>query len=98
MFRRKKTTLDLIYEKIDELNQVWLKNNLLDLSEILGNRKELIKRNLISGIFKGIGIGIGVTLITAIIVYLLQKIVKLNIPVIGEYVTDIIEIVERNRR
>ena len=41
----------------------------------------------------GIGIGIGVTLITAILVWILQKIVTLNIPVIGEYVSDIVEIV-----
>lgn len=90
--------LELIYQKIDELNKVWLNNNLIDLSEILGNRKELIKRNLISGIFKGIGIGIGVTIVTAIIIYILQKIVKLNIPVIGEYISDLMDIVQKTRK
>lgn len=49
-----------------------------------------------AGISRGIGIGIGVTLITAILVMLLQKIVTLNIPVIGEYISDIVEIVEKN--
>ena len=68
------------------------------MSELLGNRKELLIRNLISGIAKGIGIGIGVTILTAILVILLQNIVKLNIPIIGEYITDIVEIVENNRR
>ncbi len=50
-----------------------------------------------AGIARGVGIGIGVTIITAILVILLQKIVTLNIPVIGEYVADIVEIVERSR-
>lgn len=86
-----------LYKKIDELNYNMTKNRLIDLCELLGNKKELIKRNIISGIFKGIGIGIGVTIITSIIVVSLQKIVKLNIPVIGEYVKDIVEIVEKNR-
>lgn len=86
-----------LYKKIDELNDNMTKNRLLELSEILGNRKELIKRNIIAGIFKGIGIGIGVTIITSVIIISLQKIVKLNIPVIGEYVKDIVEIVEKNR-
>ena len=50
-----------------------------------------------AGIFRGVGIGIGVTIITAILVIILQKIVKLNIPIIGEYIADIVEIVERSR-
>ncbi len=54
-------------------------------------------RNLIAGIFRGVGIGIGVTVITAVLVILLQKIVTLNIPVIGEYIADIVHIVEKSR-
>ena len=74
-----------------------MKNKIIDLAELLGNRKEMIIRNLIAGISKGIGIGIGVTIITAIIVYILQKIVKLNIPIIGEYISDIVEIVQNKK-
>lgn len=88
---------DRINKKIDNINDRLLKNNLIDISEIVGSRYELLKRNLISGIFKGMGIGIGFTIITAVIVIIMQKIVKLNIPIIGEYVSDIVEIVEKNR-
>lgn len=94
----KKSKFDRLVKSLDNLNFVLLKNNLIDLSEILGNRKELLIRNLISGIAKGVGIGIGFTLITAILIIVLQKIVKLNIPVIGEYITDIVEIVQKNKR
>ena len=57
----------------------------------------MLKRNLIAGIFRGIGIGIGVTVITAILIILLQRIVALNIPIIGEYITDIVDIVQKSR-
>ncbi|HIU51593.1 MAG TPA: hypothetical protein IAB70_03085 [Candidatus Merdicola faecigallinarum] len=87
----------MLYKKVDELNYVLTKNNLIDLAELLGNRKEMLIRNILAGISKGIGIGIGVTIITAIIIYILQKIVKLNIPIIGEYIIDIVEIVEKRR-
>lgn len=93
-----KKKLEILSKKIDELNYNLTKNNIIDFSELLGNRKELLFRNLYAGIWKGVGIGIGVTIITAIIIYILQKIVKLNIPIIGEYITDIVEIVERNRK
>ena len=93
----KNNVLKRLNRKLDHINYVLSKNNVLDLVELLGNRKQLFIRNLWSGIAKGIGIGIGVTVITAIIVIVLQKIVTLNIPVIGEYIADIVDIVERSR-
>ena len=83
--------------KLDDLNYAMTKSKFLDLVELLGNRKELFFRNIWSGIVKGIGIGIGVTIMTAIILVVLQKIVTWNIPVIGEYIADIVDIVEKNR-
>ena len=93
----KKNLIEELNKKLDHLNYVLSKNQVLDLVELLGNRKQLLFRNLWTGMAKGIGIGIGVTVITAILVILLQKIVTLNIPVIGEYIADIVDIVERNR-
>ena len=73
------------------------KSNLIEISSLLGNKKKLFLNNLLAGIARGVGIGIGVTIITAILVIILQKIVALNIPVIGEFIADIVEIVERSK-
>lgn len=83
-------------KKLDNLNYLLNKNKVLELAELLGNRKELFFRNLLSGLAKGIGIGIGVTIITAIIIIMLQRIVTWNIPIIGEYIADIVDIVQLN--
>ncbi len=96
MFLRNKK-LEYIYKSINELNYILTKNNLIDFAELLGNKKEMIIRNFIAGIFKGMGIGIGFTIITAIIIYILQKIVKLNIPIIGQFIADIIDVVQKSR-
>ena len=93
----KNKKISLLEKAINKLNNMWQEGNYVELTYLLGNKKEIIIRNLIAGIFRGIGIGIGVTLITAILVYLLQKIVTLNIPIIGEYIADIVDIVERSR-
>jgi len=92
----KRSWIDLD-KKLDKINYILTRNKVLDLIDLLGNRKKFFFRNLWSGIIKGVGIGIGVTIITAIIVIILQKIVTLNLPVIGEYITDIVDIVEKNR-
>lgn len=94
---KKRKRENLLVKKIDELNRSLLESNILDIAQLLGNRKKLLLTNLIAGISRGIGIGIGVTIITAFLIMLLRKIVSLNIPIIGEYIADIVEIVQRSR-
>lgn len=91
----KKTDSKLLEMGINKLNNMLQNSNIEHLSYILGNKKEIIKRNLVAGIFRGVGIGIGITIVTAIIIIILQNIVKLNIPIIGDYIADIVEIVQR---
>ena len=90
MFKMKK----VLNSNLERVLSLLEKSNIEQIIYLLGNKKEIAKRNLIAGIFRGIGIGIGVTIITAIIIYFLQKLVKLNLPIIGKYIYDIVEIVE----
>ncbi|MBP3801883.1 MAG: hypothetical protein J6I85_07700 [Clostridia bacterium] len=96
MFLKKKK-YNVLNKSIDDLADTLEKGNIRELIYILGSKKEIILRNLLGGIFRGIGIGIGVTLISALLIAILQKIVKLNIPIIGEYISDIVEIVQKSR-
>ena len=84
-------------DSINKLAETIQKGNVKELAYILGNKKEIMKRNLIAGLFRGVGIGIGVTVVTAIIISILQNIVKLNIPIIGEYISDLVDIVQKTR-
>ena len=83
--------------QLDRLNYILNRNKVLDLIEITGNTKKFLIRNFLSGIIKGIGVGIGFSVITALIIYLLQKIIKLNIPVISKYIADKVEIVQKSK-
>ena len=85
---------DKLNENIEKLNAIFEKMQLNDLQYVFGNKKQVFFKNFWAGISRGIGIGIGVSLITAIVVIILQRIVTLNIPVIGDYVADIIEILQ----
>ena len=89
MLKDLKDKIDKIYENLE-------KANIMEITYILGSKKEILKRNFIAGISRGVGIGIGVTVITALLVYILQKIILLNIPIIGDYISDIVQIVENN--
>ena len=93
----KSKKIEILNTSINNLIEAFQKSNIEEWTYIFGSKKEILKRNLIAGIFRGVGIGIGVTIITAILIILLQRIVALNIPIIGEYIADIVEIVQRSR-
>ena len=95
--KEKNEVLESIENKIDGLNSKLTKNRIIELSEVIGNWKIMLWRNFVSGITKGMGIGIGFSIITAIIVIILNRIITLNIPVISQYIADIVEIVQMNR-
>lgn len=95
--KKEENKIDILTKSINYLNKILQEGNFVELSYILGNKKEMFIRNFFAGIGRGIGIGIGVTVITAILVIILQKIVTLNIPIIGEYIADIVEIVQKSR-
>lgn len=92
-----KDVIEFLSDKVETLNKTLQKSNISELSYILGSRKQIFIRNFMAGISRGVGIGIGITVISAIIIYFLQNLIKLNIPVIGDYLTDLIQIVEAKK-
>lgn len=93
----KKKKINFLEKEIVKLNKVLSESNLSELILLMGNKRDIFIRNLIAGITKGIGIGIGITIITAMILFLLRRIVALNLPVIGDFIADIVTIVEQKR-
>lgn len=93
----KSEILARIENKIDDLNYKITKNKIIELGEVIGSWRKLLWRNFVSGITKGMGIGIGFSIITAIIIVILNRIITLNIPVISQYIADIVEIVQMNK-
>lgn len=85
-----------INEKIDDINEKLERTRIMEISYIMGSKREIIKRNLLAGISRGVGLGIGITIISALIIYLLRKLIMLNIPILGEYIADIVAIVQKS--
>ena len=90
-YHKKKLEEELLIQ-LNNLNNTLNKNKVLELIEIAGDSRKYLVR-----ISKGIGIGIGFSIIIALIIYVMQKIIRLNIPVLSQYISDIVEIVERTK-
>ena len=85
-------------KNIKKINENLENARIQELIDLLGSKRKIFIRNLIACISKGLGFGICFYLITALLIYLLQYIVKLNIPITGKYISDIVDIVELNRK
>lgn len=66
--------------------------------DLMQSPGRMILLNLLGGIARGFGIAIGFTILGALVVYLLQRLVILNIPVIGGIISEIVKLVKLNVR
>lgn len=71
------------------------RSRILQYTELLNRPWKLIGLNLLSGTARGVGIAIGFTFFAATIIYLLQVLGALNLPIVGDYIADIVRIVQR---
>lgn len=83
-----------IYRYTVQIAQLMEKSRITAYDELSFNPRRIIWINLLGGMARGIGMAIGFTIFTAIIVYILQYIGALNIPVIGDFIADIVKIVQ----
>jgi len=84
--------------QIKKLAESMEKMKLAEYVELLDNPQKLLWVNFIAGIARGLGTAVGFSFIFAIILYLLQKLVMFKLPIIGDFIADIVSLVQNNMR
>lgn len=87
--------INSLREKIVELSTNMEKMKLAEYVDLLHSPWRLLWVNFISGIARGLGIAVGFAILGAVLIIFLQKLVELNIPVIGGIIADIVEVVQQ---
>lgn len=90
-----KEYLETVVHKLDEISLAMEKLGIAEYVEMLHNPRRLFFTNFWSGISRGFGMAIGFTLLAAVVLYVLQQIVVLNTPLIGNFIADIVNIVQK---
>ncbi|MFC4599432.1 DUF5665 domain-containing protein [Cohnella hongkongensis] len=88
-------TLLFLSDKLERLSVDMEKAQLKEYVNLMHRPWQLIFRNFIAGTARGVGIALGFTFFAATIVYLLQLLGALNLPIVGDYIADIVRIVQR---
>ncbi|WP_422615005.1 DUF5665 domain-containing protein [Cohnella caldifontis] len=84
-----------VAELMDRISRDMQKAQLAEYINLMNRPWQLIWRNFLSGLTRGIGIALGFTFFAATIVWVLQTLGKLNLPIVGDYIADIVRIVQR---
>jgi len=95
----KKTKQPILIDKIDLLSRKKDNKRVAEYVEKVYKTRKIIQINYILGIVREIGMGIGFTLLTALIVYLLVYVLRgwVDLPYIGRIIADLINIIENYR-
>lgn len=89
----------LLYEINERLKKIAVnieRVQIADYVRLMNRPWRLILINLLTGISRGVGIAIGVTLVTSTLLYFLQLLGALDLPIIGKYIAVIIRYVQLN--
>lgn len=87
-------SMDLLDRRLMKVAEDMERSQMAEYVDLLNRPFSLIWRNLLAGTARGIGIAIGFTFFAATIVYVLQMLGALNLPIIGDYIADIVRIVQ----
>jgi hypothetical protein len=94
----RKSKYRILAKKLDRLALSMERAKLNEYVNYLENPKRMFFANFLAGIARGFGASMGFTLLAAVIIYILQGVVKLNLPIIGKFISDIVNIVNNNLR
>ena len=85
-------------ERVDKLAGVLERMRLDEYLDRVTNRRRMIWENFLFGMMRGAGYMLGFTVLGALVVLILSKIAWKNIPIIGEFVAEVLAEAEACKR
>lgn len=87
-----------LLEKLEKTVEGLDKAGVAEWIELYRDPRRLLVLNFFSGIARGFGIAVGFSLAGAVVLALLGRIAQLNLPIISEFVADIVRLVRLELR
>lgn len=81
-------------ERIEQLALNMEKARFAEYVQLLERPRKLLWNHLVGGIARGVGIAIGFTVLTSTLLYVLQALGALDLPIVGDYIAQIVKHVQ----
>lgn len=80
--------------KLDEHLMALERLRLPEYIRYLEDKRRFYRMQLVGGMVRGLGTAIGFTILGAVLVWLLQGLAQRNLPVIGDFLAEIVSLVQ----
>ena len=87
--------IERLEKKLDDIGENMEKMKIAEYVSYLEHPRKLIWSNFLSGVARGFGTIIGLTVVAAGLVYFLQFLLRLNLPLISVYIADFIKLIQK---
>ncbi|MDF2533267.1 MAG: hypothetical protein K0R80_2166 [Clostridia bacterium] len=82
--------------RVEKISLMLEKAKIGDYVTMMSKPKTMLFNNFIAGLARGFGMAIGFTILGAVVIYFLRQSVFLNIPILGNFIAEIVKIVQDN--
>ena len=83
------------WQRMDEYLERLERLRLPDYIRYLEDRRRFLLMQFLGGVARGLGMAVGFTILGAALVIVLQGLAQRNLPVIGDFLAEIVQIVQR---
>ena len=85
--------MNTVNQKLNEILSKMEKAQIAEYIQLVKNPRRMLFINFISGLARGLGLAIGFFVLGAVMLWFLGRLAVWNIPIVGDYITEIVKIV-----
>ncbi len=86
--------INALKERIEQLSLNLERMKLAEYVELLNRPWRLFYINFMSGLARGLGIALGFTVLSAVVLIVLQRLMMLNLPGMSSFIAEIVRLVQ----
>lgn len=90
--------LKRVAARVDEIGWAVEKWNIAEFHEYYRRPRRILWVNFVAGLFRGVGMAIGFTLLGALVLYAVRVAIIYNLPGIGHFLAQLIRIINEDLR
>ncbi|MBP3645875.1 MAG: hypothetical protein J6K55_05565 [Clostridia bacterium] len=85
----------LLIRQIDRWLEAMERLQLAEYVRYVDDRRRMFWTHFWSGVVRGLGMAVGFTILSAVLVWILQDLARRNLPLIGDALAEIVNVVQR---
>ncbi len=89
-------SMERLEEGMQNLSRSLEKSKIMEYVNLMENPRKMLFLNFVAGLARGLGLAVGFSVLGAVAILILRRLVMLNLPFIGGFIAELIKLVNRS--